>query len=187
MSDSLDYSWFNKLTDTPPQLAPATYRFRPSTGSVQIVEDTLLQPNGIAISPDASTVYISDTGAVSAKLEQNATQQEGATFDPLGKRTVYAFNISEDATYIFNKRPVYIAQDWVPDGLKTACNGYILTGAGKGVDVLDSTGQLLVRIQTNYTVQNFAWTGSELKTLWIMGNDGISKVEWNLQGVDLTQ
>ena len=174
------------MTDTPPQLASATYRFRPCTGSVQIVEDTLLQPNGIAISPDLQTVYISDTGAVSAPLTTDPATQKGASFDPLGRRTVYAYNISSDATYIFNKRPIYFAQDWVPDGLKVAANGYVLTGAGKGVDVLDPTGQLLVRIQTNYTVQNFAWTGDELKTLWIMGNGGISKVEWDLAGVDLS-
>lgn len=50
------------------------------------------------------------------------------------------------------------------------------------MDILDSDGALLVRIQTNYTVQNFAWTGSELKTLWIMGNGGVSRVEWGLKG-----
>ena len=73
----------------------------------------------------------------------------------------------------------------MPDGLKVAKNGYVVTGAGKGVDVLDADGTLLVRVQTNYTVQNFAWTGKDLKTLWIVGAGGISKVEWNLQGQKL--
>lgn len=54
---------------------------------------------------------------------------------------------------IANKRPIYLAQDWIPDGLKCAANGMVLTGAGYGVDVLDEFGTLLVRIQTNYTVQ----------------------------------
>lgn len=61
----------------------------------------------------------------------------------------------------------------------------VVTGAGKGVDILDSEGALLVRIQTNYTVQNFAWTGPELKTLWMMGNNGVSRVEWDLKGQKL--
>lgn len=47
---------------------------------------------------------------------------------------------------------MYLAQDWVPGGLKVAANGYIVTGAGFGVDVLDPIGTLLVRVQTNYTV-----------------------------------
>ncbi len=52
------YSWFNALTDTAPQLESATYRFRPSTGMVSVVDDSLEQPNGIAISPCGETVYV---------------------------------------------------------------------------------------------------------------------------------
>lgn len=100
-------------------------------------------------------------------------------------RTVYAFDVSEDGTSAYNKRPIYMASGFVPDGLKVAANGYIVAGVGRGVDILDPSGQLLLTIQTNYTVQNFAWTGPELKTLWLMGNGGISKVEWQLEGQEL--
>ena len=100
---------------------------------------------------------------------------------------MYAFDLSKDATYLTNKRPIYLAQDWVPDGLKVAANGYVVTGTGRGVDVIDEKGTLLVRVQTNYTVQNFAWTGSNLTTLWLTGQGGISRVEWALQGQDLTK
>lgn len=62
----------------------------------------------------------------------------------------------------------------------------MLTGSGHGVDILDDVGQLLIRIQTNYTVQNFAWTGENLKTLWMTGQYGISKVEFNITGQGLT-
>lgn len=93
--------------------------------------------------------------------------------------------MDSDGTRATNKRAVYLAASYVPDGLKVAANGYILTANGKGVDVLDPLGQLLVTIQTNYTVENFAWTGPELKTLWMMGEGGISKVEWNLAGQEL--
>ena len=84
-----------------------------------------------------------------------------------------------------NKRAIYLSQDGVPDGLKVADNGYVVTGTGSGVDVLDDGGRLLVRVQTNYTVQNFVWAGEELKTLWLMGEGGISKVEWELKGQEL--
>ncbi|MCJ1448411.1 MAG: hypothetical protein MMC23_008926 [Stictis urceolatum] len=181
------YSWFNALTDTPPQLPAASYRFRPSTGATHVVDDTLIQPNGIALSPDRKTVYISDTGSNTAPLAPNRTSQEPAMFDPTGARSVYAFDLSHDGTYLTNKRPIYIAQDWVPDGLKVAKNGYVVTGAGFGVDVLDDRGALLVRIQTNYTVQNFAWTGKDLKEFWLMGNGGISRVKWELEGQDLSK
>ena len=179
-----EYSWFNGLTDTPPQLGSGTYRFRPSTGAVYLVEDSLIQPNGIAISPSGGTIYISDTGAEDGSIAAGGGGQ-GTTFTPTGKRAIYAYTVGEKGTSLVNKRPFYLSQDRIPDGLKVARNGYVVTGSGQGVDVLDEDGTLLVRVQTNYTVQNFAWTGSDLNTLWLMGNGGISQVEWNLQGQEL--
>ena len=175
------YSWFNKLTDTFPQLESATYRFRPSTGAVNVVEDTLLQPNGIAISPDLKTVYITDSGAETGTISPSYPS-EGASFNATGRRTIYAYDLLGNGTYIGNRRTFYLSQDWVPDGLKVAANGYVVTGTGMGIDVLDEVGTLLVRVQTNYTVQNFAWVGADLSTLWLTGEGGISKVEWNLKG-----
>jgi hypothetical protein len=60
-----------------------------------------------------------------------------------------------------------------------------VTGAGKGVDVLGEDGTLLVRVQTNFTVQNFAWTGSCFEDLGIVGNGGAARVKWNLLGQEL--
>jgi hypothetical protein len=61
-----------------------------------------------------------------------------------------------------------------------------VAGAGKGVDIVDpSDGTLIVRIQTNYTMQNFACTGYEYKEFWLMGNGDVSRVKWNLQGQEL--
>ncbi|EAW07931.1 SMP-30/gluconolactonase/LRE family protein [Aspergillus clavatus NRRL 1] len=178
------YSWFNKLTDTPPQLPSATYRYNPSSGAVFVVEDTLSQPNGIAFNPDYSIVYIGDSGAVSGPVDPSFGQP-GTSYNATGRRAIYAYDLIEDGTMAINKRPIYLSAGYVPDGLKVAANGYILTGNGRGVDVLDPRGQLLLTVQTNYTVQNFAWTGPELKTIWMMGSGGISKVEWNLEGQEL--
>jgi hypothetical protein len=38
---------------------------------------------------------------------------------------VYAYDLREDGNHIVNKRPVYSSQDWVPDGLKVARNGFV--------------------------------------------------------------
>ncbi|KAL9625995.1 MAG: hypothetical protein Q9204_007669, partial [Flavoplaca sp. TL-2023a] len=91
--------WFNKLADTPPQLPPATYRFRPSTGALTVVEDTLPQPNGIALAPNNHAVYISDTGAVSGYISPFLPSL-GASFNATRKRTIYTFDLSDDATYL---------------------------------------------------------------------------------------
>lgn len=180
-----DYSWFNALTDTPPQLPTASYRYNATSGAVFLIDDSIKQPNGIAFSPDASTLYISDTGSVTGTIDGRLGPQ-GTQFNTTGPRAIYAYDVDPTGTKISNKRAFYLSQDWIPDGLKVSAEGLVVTGAGHGVDVLDPTGQLLIRIQTNYTVQNFAWTGSDLKTLWMMGNGGVSKVEWNIAGQKLT-
>ena len=182
-----DYSWYNKNTDTSPQLPTATYRFRPSTGATYIVDISLNQPNGIALSPDRTTVYISDTGTGVTPISRDQASQQAPKYETTGRRCIYAFDLSEDATYLTNRRPIYVPQDWVSDGLKVANNGYIVTATGFGVDVLDPAGALLVRVQTNYTVQNIAWTGGDLKELWLTGSGGLSRVRWNLAGQDLAK
>jgi sugar lactone lactonase YvrE len=182
------YSWYNGLTDTAPQLPTASYRFDPATGATFLIDDTLVQPNGIALNPAADTLYISDTGAVQGSADPNATAQErGTTFNATRPATIYAFDVTHNGTRVSNKRSFYLSSSWVPDGLKVTREGLVLTGSGTGVDVIDDVGQLLFRIQTNYTVQNFAFVGNELKELWIMGNGGISRIRGlNIQGQRLT-
>jgi gluconolactonase len=46
-----------------PELPNQVYRFDPGTGDVRVVADGIGQPNGIALSPDESIVYVTDTDA----------------------------------------------------------------------------------------------------------------------------
>jgi len=185
------YSWFNDLTDTAPQLESASYRFRPSTGAVAVIDDSCRQPNGIAFSPGYKNLYISDSGAVAGTYAPQYPDIHSTSFNTTGKRTVYVYDVYDSGSMlsIGNRRPIYLAQDWIPDGLKVSQAGYVVTGAGRGVDVLDEFGQMIVRVQTNYTVQNFAWVADK-KTgkwteFWMCGNGGVSRVRWELEGQHL--
>lgn len=76
-----------------------------------------------------------------------------------------------------------------------AANGFVVAATGMGVDVLDEEGTLLVRVQTNFTVNNFAWSGQpdprdpgrgkNYTTLWLVGAGGFSRVQWALAGQEL--
>ena len=178
-------AWLLHITDTPPQLPAATYRFDPATGAVTLVDDSLSQPNGIALSPDGKHVYIGDTGAIS--VTDVASGSGALTFDAAGPRTVYKFDIVDNGTHISGKKPLWLSQDWIPDGLKVAANGFVLAGTGNGVDVLDPLGVLVVRVQANYTVQNFAWVGEGLSEFWMVGQGGVSRIRWELKGQDLAK
>ena len=163
-------------------LGTATYRFRPSNGVVTIVEDTLRQPNGIAFSPDGSKLYLSDTGAVAPPILQSLGMLGYNPYNTTGRHTIYAFDVVDNGTAIINKRPLYLSKQWLPDGLKVARNGYLVTGAGNGVDILDERGILLVTIKTNYTAVNANWAGKDFEDLWIVGFGGVSKITFNLPG-----
>ncbi|RFU35497.1 hypothetical protein B7463_g859, partial [Scytalidium lignicola] len=176
------YGYLNNETDTPPQLPVASWRFVPETGAVYLADSTLTLPNGIAFSPDGRSLYICDTSSSSGNISAPVGDRR-LPFNPGLPRTIYKWDVSADGTTISNKRAFYLSPDWIPDGLKVAQNGYVVTATGKGVDILDEHGIPLLRIQTNYTVQNIQWTGgANLKTFWLTGNGGVSKVEWELQG-----
>ncbi|KJY02462.1 lactonohydrolase like protein [Zymoseptoria brevis] len=163
-------NYFNSLDDL-------TVDSNGVTGKVPVVEDTLTVPNGIALSSDGKYAYVGDTGAHT--LENPAVNQKGP-------RTVYKFDVVDNGTNLCCKRPFYFSQDWLPDGLREARNGMVVIAAGSGVDVVDSYGQLVLRIQTDFIVQNFAWAGEELKDLWLTGNGKIARVKWELEGSVLT-
>lgn len=98
---------------------------------------------------------------------------------------VYKFDVAEQGRSLINRRPIFYSTEGSPDGLKVSACGYVLTASGRGVDIMDQYGSYIARVQTNYTVQNFAWTGEDLTEFWMMGQGGMSRVRWNLPGIDL--
>jgi sugar lactone lactonase YvrE len=179
-----DYPWLNGRVDTAPQLGTATYRFNPSTGATFLIDDTINQPNGIAFSPDGNTLYVSETGALSGSIDP-AVGPGTKHYNTTGRRSIYAFDVANNGTKVSNRRSFYLAQDYIPDGIKVSREGLVITATGHGVDVIDPLGQLLLRVQTNHSVQNVQFTGNNLETLWLLGNKGISRVKWNITGQHL--
>ena len=154
-----------------------TYRFTPSTGLVTLVESTLLEPNGIAFSTSFRTLYISDTGA-----GLPLTPHGPIVYSSTGPRTIYAFDVSSDFKTLSNKRSIYQAMEYVPDGIKISRDGYLVVGAGNGVDVLTSEGSPVLRVNMNFTVANIAFVGRDGEELWAVGQKGAARVRWALRG-----
>ena len=191
---SSDYASGLGLSNMSNQLQLATYRFRPSTGEITVVETSLEHPNGIVFSRDGKTLYISDTGLET--VGPVASRGKGNSYDyPIRiyftstlARNIWAFDVNRTpaGAYLSGKRSIFQSLEGSPDGLKIAANGYILAGSGlsNGADVLDQYGSLLARIQTSHPVENVAFAGPELKTLYLTGIGGITRVDWNLTGPD---
>lgn len=170
----------------------ATYRLRPSTGEVSVVDNSLEHPNGIVFSRDGNTLYISDTGLET--VGPIASRGKGDSYDyPIriyftstNARNIFAYDVTRTpaGAYISRKRSIYQSLEGSPDGLKVAANGYIVAGSGlsNSADILDQYGSLLARIQTSHPVENTVFAGPDFKTLYLVGIGGITKVEWNLTG-----
>ncbi|GMG14723.1 unnamed protein product [Aspergillus oryzae] len=182
------YSWWLELADIPPQIKSGTYRFDPTTGSTVIVNDEMFSPNGIALSPDRRHMYISDSAAsgLSAPISSDVPSPGGAgiLYNVTGTRAIYKFDLVDDGRAIINKRSIYYdAIGSVPDGLKVARNGYVVTATGNGLSVMDEYGDMIVRVQTNFTVNNFVWTNAnEYREVWMVGMGGVARLKWGLQG-----
>ncbi|KAK6084705.1 SMP-30/Gluconolaconase/LRE-like region [Seiridium cupressi] len=158
-------------------LEAAVYRHRPSTGETQLVSDAFVQPNGIAFSPDGSTVYITDSEADTITNDDRRIRYVSHL-----RRTVYAADLMASGMGMTNLRAIFMAQDRVPDGIKVARNGYLVTATGHGVDVLDADGVPILRVQTSFTVLNIVWAGKGGTDLWMVGYEKVGRVKWALEG-----
>lgn len=141
-----------------------------SKALVAVTNDVVLVPNGLALSPDGHTLYVSDTNATSGRPSMN--------FDS-SVRNIIAFDMVNKVSsgLLSSGRFVYQTDAGVPDGFRVSASGLIFAGAGDGVDVVDpTTGVLLGKINTPndnvFNVQFVPGTG----TLFIMSTDHVRKV-----------
>lgn len=129
------YGYQQNISDRPPGLQTAVYRFRPSKGVVQIVDTGLIEPNGISISPDEKTLYVADSGAgYSTIYNPPGTPLPPLRYNATDPRIIYAYDTRETPAgkILLNRRPIWLTQEFLPDGLRVARNGYVLVAAGEG-------------------------------------------------------
>lgn len=129
------YGYQLNLTANAPALPTAVYRFRPSTGVVQVLDTGLIEPNGIALSSDERTLYVADSGAgYSTIYTPPGEPLPSLRYNSTNPRTLYAYDVRDSPVgkYVINRRPIYQTQEFLPDGVHVAKNGYILVAAGTG-------------------------------------------------------
>ncbi|KAK9896035.1 calcium-dependent phosphotriesterase [Cystobasidium minutum MCA 4210] len=127
-----------------PTIPQMVYRFDPSTGELAVVADGFDQPNGLELSPDGLTLYVTDTGA--QHFTANTTRPA----------TTYAYDIV-DQKRLENRRIFAYADIGLPDGIHTDTKGNVWAAAGDGVHVWSPEGKLLGKIWIGETSNNFAF------------------------------
>ncbi len=137
------------------------YRLAPDGALTRVVED-MTKPNGLAVSPDGSTLYVADS--TDQFLRAYPVLPDG-TCGP--GRTLCALRAAEPG---------------VPDGLRLDESGNILcTGAG-GVWIFTPRGEKVGRIDTPEVPSNCCFGGPEGKTLFITAQTSVYAIDLSVRG-----
>jgi gluconolactonase len=142
------------------------YRVTPDLGTLSLLADDFVLPNGLAFSPDEQVLYINDTrrGHIRAfELLPNGT---------LAKHTDRVFaDLRGD-------------EPGVPDGMKVDVEGNVYCGGAGGIWIIDRTGKKLGRIVHGApATTNIAFGGDDWKTLYFTSRNHLGAVKVKIAGM----
>jgi Gluconolactonase len=148
-----DY-WERKKPDLPKE---NLYYLPPGAKQPIVVDSNCRKPNGLVITPDGKTMYVSDLG---------------------GNKT-YRYTINEDGT--LSNREVFINRG--SDGITLDSEGNLYI-TGNGVTIYDSFGKYIGRIPipSRWTA-NLCFGGKDRKTLFITASESVYTLRMKVKGV----
>ena len=142
------------------------YRVSADLGSMSLLIEDMIGPNGLAFSPDESVLYIDDSR----------------------RRHVRAFDMLPNGTLAKQTSRVFAdlggAEPGVPDGMKVDSAGNVYVGGAGGLYILDSKGKKLGRIVHGQpATTNIAFGGDDWKTLYFTTRGTLNMVNLKIAGV----
>ena len=143
------------------------YRVDPD-GTVHLLDDGLSFPNGIALSPDERTLYVSNSDPARPVWMAYSLDARGAVL----KKRVFA-----DASDLVGD-----ANPGLPDGMAVSSDGRIFATGPGGVIVFDADGKRLGRIETGTAISNCAF-GDDGRTLYMSSHAMIARIRVKTPGL----
>ena len=142
------------------------YRVSPDLGSISLIIDDQIGPNGLAFSPDESVLYVNDAR----------------------RRIVRAYDLLPNGTVAKQTSRLFAdmggAEPGVPDGMKVDTAGNVYTGGAGGLYIMDKTGKKLGRIVHGLpATTNVAFGGEDWKTLYFTTRSSLNMVTVKIAGV----
>jgi gluconolactonase len=141
------------------------YRVSPDLGTITLLVNDFLTPNGLAFSPDESVLYINDSR----------------------RRHIRAFDMASNGTLARQTDRVFAelggAEPGVPDGMKVDSAGNVYCGGSGGIWILDAKGKKLGRIVHGQPqTTNLAFGGADWKTLYFTNARFLGSVNLKIAG-----
>lgn len=145
------------------------YRADPETGTLTVVADDFVKPNGLAFSPDEQTFYVADSAR---------------SHDADGPHHIRAFDVGSDGT-ISNGRVFCIVDPGLPDGFRFDTHGNLWTSCGDGVLCYASDGTKLGKIRVPQTVANLTFGGPKRNRLFITATKSLYSIYVSANGAQV--
>ncbi|MHA6719096.1 SMP-30/gluconolactonase/LRE family protein [Sphingomonas sp. RS6] len=136
------------------------YRLAPD-GTVLLIDKQLTRPNGIGLSPDERTLYVSVSDEKAPYIHAYPLGADGMA----GTRRIFA----DFRPGIARKLP------GLPDGMKVARSGHLFASGPGGIHVIAPDGRRLGLISTGKAAANCCF-GEDGKTLFITSSDMVVRL-----------
>jgi gluconolactonase len=151
-----------------PELPTNVYRVDPGRGRLAVMTGDVNRPNGLAFSPDESTLYVVEAG--------------------VSPRLILAYDVVDGGTRLANKRKLIDAGPGTPDGLRVDVDGNLWVGWGMGEDGLDGVsifnpaGRPIGRIDLPERCANVCFGGLHRNRLFMCASTSLYSLYVNAQG-----
>jgi gluconolactonase len=141
------------------------YRLQPD-GELAVLTRGFQAPNGIGLSPDGKTLFVSESKPEVGAWYALPVRQDGS----VGPRRK-----------LLDAVPWSVGRKGVPDGLKLDRESHLFGGGPGGVYVIHPDGTLLGIIETGGPASNTAW-GGDGSTLYITAGSRILRIRTTTKG-----
>lgn len=133
------------------------YRWTPG-GEVVLIDGTLSYPNGVALSPDERTLYVSVSDDTAPRIMAYDLDARGL---PLKRRLFFGASV--------------LKGPGLPDGMKVAADGTLFCSAPGGFYLMTPEAEPIARFAHGGPIANGAF-GEGGRTLFLTGNDRVMRV-----------
>ena len=132
-------------------------------GNLRLLTKELMQPNGLAFSPDGKHFYVDDDD----------------------KRNIHVYDVAPDGSLtngrIFGEE-LGGKHEGVPDGIKVDKDGNLFVTGPKGIWVWDAKGNHLGTIAMPEQPANLTWGDNDYKTLYVTATTSVYRLKMKTQG-----
>jgi gluconolactonase len=147
-------------------LFSGVYRVTADRGTMTLLIDHFINPNGLAFSPDESVLYIVDSR----------------------RRGIWAFDVLPNGLLARQTERLFAdlggSESGNPDGIKVDTEGNVYTGGSGGIWIIDQQGKKLGRIAHGLpSTSNIAFGGADWRTLYFTSRQVLGSVNVKIAGI----